>query len=107
MKRVILSASDEYIPHMSEDEYAYLELLNDALYEKIGKKYRRLKVRFDNVSVDDDGMYAEIELSDKGDPFYNATFKFAPYDSYYDEVEFQSHLMRKIKTFVDNLYHKV
>lgn len=106
MKRVIRAAfEEEYIPNLQQDQYTYLELLNDAIYERIGRRLKKLKVVFNPVEVTPNEMYVGIELQDKGDPVYETSFKFTAYDSYYDEVEFQSHVMRSIKTYVDKLYY--
>ena len=109
MKRYIKSVYEEqedvFQPNKFDEESvdAILKLIQDAIQEKFGRRYKSLSVDFDDLYFDDYNMQCQVTVYNNNVAKLAGEFKFSPYSSYWDITDYQQHQNTTIQKFVSTL----
>ena len=113
MKRYICTENsvyddnDEFNVSFSNSDLKKIEnRIVSEIEQKYGRKYRNLNIKINNSEIVSPNTICITFSVDKtpNAGVYNKVFDFTAWDSYFDSIDFETHLNRSILKFVATLF---
>lgn len=103
--KILCKTEEEYRPapfdHRSANELA--DDVHDAIYQKYGKRFKKISVDIDDIKFDDDYVKFYVDVYNDDKLKFEGEFEFSPYSDYWDQTDYEQHKKSTIARFVKDL----
>lgn len=96
---------DGYRPEPFTLEYVnyILDKLNNEIFNKYLRRYKKLEIDFDDINYSENSMKANVILYRNTRLIASDEFEFIPYSDYWDKSDYNQHLDTTVSKFVEKL----